>query len=367
MNAVLLACGDVGPTHEPMGAYSELVRPILAGADLRFANVERLYSLRGRPALHITSHHSRVQPELASVIDDCGFDVIALASNHALDWGEDALVDTVDLFERRGIATLGAGVTLSEARKPRIVERNGVKIAFLAYCSVIPEGYAARNDRAGIVPLRAHTYYEAFDYQAGVPPRVVTEPYAGDLEAALADIVAAKQLADSVVVSFHWGIHFIPRTIADYQRTVAHAVIDAGADLILGHHAHAPKAIEVYKGKVCFYSLGNFIMSFERSPQSAADFIAKFGPFGVALDTDPAYARLAYGVDGKRSLLAKATFTPDGIAEVAFLPVLIDRELRPEVLRNGDERFADALRFMEWVSEGFAHTFTVHGNEIVIG
>jgi poly-gamma-glutamate capsule biosynthesis protein CapA/YwtB (metallophosphatase superfamily) len=63
------------------------------------------------------------------------------------------------------------------------------------------------------------------------------------------------------VLSLHWGIHFVPRLIADYQKTVAYAAIEAGADVILGHHAHVPKAIEVHAGKTCFYSLCNFIMS----------------------------------------------------------------------------------------------------------
>ena len=71
----------------------------------------------------------------------------------------------------------------------------------------------------------------------------------------------AKEQADVVVMSIHWGIHHIPKVIAMYQPKVAHAAIDAGADLILGHHPHVLKGIEVYKGKVCFYSLGNFVLS----------------------------------------------------------------------------------------------------------
>lgn len=349
-----------------MGPYSELVRPILATADLRFANVERLYSTRGTAQVHLSSSHSRVKPELSSVVTDCGFDVIGLASNHSMDWGPDALVDTIDLFEGKGITTIGAGKTIAEARRPRVVERNGVRIAFLAYCSVLFEGYAAGSDRVGIAPLRAQTYYEAFDYQAGVPPRVVTIPYADDLADAVADIREAKTMADCVVVSFHWGIHYVPRLIADYQRTVAHAVIDAGADLILGHHAHVPKAIEVYKGKVCFYSLGNFIMTLERSPSSMAQFKERFGPLGVNVDPDPAYKRLAYSADGKRSLIAKAAFSKNGVGEVSFMPAIINRDLRPEVLLNGDARFDNCVRFMEWASEGFDHRFEVRGNDVVV-
>lgn len=358
----LLGCGDVGPLHEPMAAYAELAKPVLAGADIRFGQVERVYSDRGSLQVHSGGAHSRVKPHMASVFSDCGFDVVSLASNHAMDWGEDALLDTVALLRDKGMHVIGAGKNLQEARRPAIVERNGVKIAFLAYCSILQTGYAAGHDRAGIAPLRAHTYYEPFDYQAGVPPRVVTVPYEEDLAGLIEDVTAAKKAADVVVMSLHWGIHFIPRLIADYQVTVANAAFKAGADLILGHHAHTPKAVGVHQGKACFYSLSNFIMSsVAKSPAKAAEFEKRYG---VVMDPD--YPHLAYGSDARRSLIAKAVITADGVKRVSFLPVLIDRRLRPEVLRAGDARFDDAVRFMEWVSEDFEHRFTVEGDEVLV-
>jgi poly-gamma-glutamate synthesis protein (capsule biosynthesis protein) len=358
----LLACGDVGPIHEPVNIYSELAKPVLAGADIRFAQVERVYSERGALQLHSGGAHSRVKPRMASVFTDCGFDVVSLASNHAMDWGEDAMLDTVALFRDKGLQVIGAGKNLREARAPAITENNGVKTAFLAYCSILQTGYAAGPDRAGIAPLRARTYYEPFDYQAGVPPRVITVPYEEDLAGLIEDIVAAKKVADVVVVSLHWGIHFIPRTIADYQVTVANAAFNAGADLILGHHAHAPKAIGVHQGRVCFYSLSNFIMSSTaKSPEKAAAFEKRYG-----VKLDPDYPHLSYGEDAKRSLIAKAILVRDGVRRISFLPVLIDKQLRPEVLRSSDPRFDDAVRFMEWVSEDFDHQFTVDGDEVLV-
>ena len=358
----LMGCGDVGPLHEPMDAYSVLAQPTLAGADLRFAQVERVYSERGSLQVHSGGAHSRVKPHMASVFTDCGFDVVSLASNHAMDWGEDALLDTVALFRDRGMHVVGAGRNLHEARRPAIVEKNGVKIAFLAYCSILQTGYAAGRDHAGIAPLRAHTYYEPFDYQAGVPPRVVTAPYEEDLASMVEDIAEARKSAHVLVLSLHWGIHFIPRVIADYQVTVANAAIKAGADLILGHHAHTPKAIGVHRGKVCFYSLSNFIMSSTaKSPEKAVAFEKRYG-----VTLDPGYPHLSYGSDARRSLIAKAVLARDGVKRVSFLPVLIDKQLRPEVLRGGDPRFDDAVRFMEWVSEDFDHRFTVEGDEVLV-
>jgi poly-gamma-glutamate capsule biosynthesis protein CapA/YwtB (metallophosphatase superfamily) len=361
-SVTLLGCGDVGPLHEPMAAYSELARTVLAGADIRFAQVERVYSDRGSLQVHSGGAHSRVKPHMASVFSDCGFDVVSLASNHAMDWGEDALLDTIALFRDKGFHVVGAGRNLQESRRPAIVEKNGVKVAFLAYCSILQTGYAATHDRTGIAPLRAHTYYEPFDYQAGVPPRVVTVPHEEDLAGMIEDIAQARKTADVVVLSLHWGIHYIPRVIADYQVTVADAAFKAGAGVILGHHAHTPKAIGMHRGRACFYSLSNFIMSSTaKSPEKAAEFEKRYG---VMLD--PEYPHLAYGSDAKRSLIAKAVLTRNGVTRVSFLPVLIDKQLRPEVLRAGDPRFDDALRFMEWVSEGFDHRFAVAGDEVVI-
>src|SRR6185436_12887139 len=98
---VLIGVGDVGPIHEPLDKYSTLARDALASADLRFAQVERVYSKRGSLQVHSGGGHSRVDPRFASVLEDCGFDVVSVASNHAMDWGEDALLDTIDLFRQR--------------------------------------------------------------------------------------------------------------------------------------------------------------------------------------------------------------------------------------------------------------------------
>src|SRR5688572_28647137 len=188
----LLGVGDVGPLHEPMAAYSELARPILAAADIRFGQVERVYSERGSLQVHSGGSHSRVPPQMASVFTDCGFDVVSVASNHAMDWGGDALLDSIDVLRKRGLKVVGGGRNLEEARRPEIVEKNGVRVAFLAYCSILNEGYWAEENKPGIAPLRVHTFYERFEYQPGIPPTVVTVPYEEDLAAMLADIRAAK-------------------------------------------------------------------------------------------------------------------------------------------------------------------------------
>jgi poly-gamma-glutamate synthesis protein (capsule biosynthesis protein) len=358
-----MAVGDVGPIHEPMSQYVELARPVLETADLRFGQCERVYSERGYLQVHSGGAHSRVKPHLASIFSECGFDVVSVASNHAMDWGEEAMLDTVAALEERGIQPVGAGRNLEEARRPAIIERNGVRIGFLAYCSVLREGYAAGPHKVGVAPLRANTYYEPREYQPGIPPKVVTVPVQEDLEAMTADIEALRPKVDSVVVSVHWGLHFIPKMIADYQVTAAKAAFAAGADLILGHHAHVPKAVGVFDGKVCFFSLSNFIMSAPEASETRRKTFEEH--YGVPLD--PNYPNLPYGTHAPRTLVAKASFGKGGVKQVSFLPSHIDTKLRPEVLRPGDARFDEAVRYMEWASDTMPHRFEIQGDEVVVG
>ena len=359
---VLMGCGDIGPVHESTEPWGVLARPTLATADIRIGQAERLYSDRG--ALQVTGlKHSRLKPHMISVFTDCGFNVVSVAGNHAMDFGGDALLDTIARLQDLGIKTVGAGRNIEEARKPVIVEHNGVRVAILALCSVVNEGYAADADKPGIAPLRVHTYYEPMEPQPGMPPKVVTIPHEEDVAALKKDIAAAKQAADVVILWLHWGIHFIPRMIADYQPIIANAAFGAGADLILGHHAHVPKAIGVHSGKVCFYGLGNFLISTHaRTPAQAAAFQRR--THGVALDPD--YPMLCFGIDSKRTLIAKAVLTKQGVQRVSFLPALIDKQLRPEILLHGDPRFDDTVRYLEWASEGYDHKFTVEGDEIIV-
>src|SRR3954454_21371759 len=195
---VLLRCGDVGPIHEPMSQYSELVRDTLACADIRFAQVERVYSDRGE-LLPQGGAHGRLPPSMASVITDCGFNVVSVGGNHAMDWGPEPLLDTIELLRAKGIQTIGAGRNLAEARQPAIIECKGLRIAMLAYCSVLHDGYAAGSDRPGVAPMRATALFEPVDYQPGVPPRVITTPDKQDLADLITDVRAAKEQADTVV------------------------------------------------------------------------------------------------------------------------------------------------------------------------
>ncbi len=368
-----IGTGDCGPVHGPddgfpIERYTELVRPTLAAVDMRFVNCERQYSSRGtynEAAYPGKDHaHGRQPPGMAKIFTDCGFDAATIANNHMFDFGAEALLDTRALLLEKGIQVTGAGKNLAEAREPAIVECKGIKVGFLGYCSVLPLGGEAGPDKVGIAPLRVKTFYEPRGPHA--PTRVRTEPDDRDMKMILDDITALRKKVDIVIPAFHWGVIWAPRIIADYQVTVAHACIDAGADMIIGHHAHVPKAIEVYKGKAIFYSLSNFCMTKTHANAVWSEAPWAHGALRNHADQDPEYPLLPYGQNAKRTLLAKAIFSKSGVKRVSWLPMMIDKLYRPEVLRNGDPRFDDMVRYMDWASDGFDHKFSVEGDEVVL-
>jgi poly-gamma-glutamate capsule biosynthesis protein CapA/YwtB (metallophosphatase superfamily) len=359
-----MAGGDVGPIIKPVDRYVEKIAPVFNQADIRFAQCERSYSKRGQSpqwAMSRGGQHSRLDPEMASIFKAANLDVVSLASNHTIDWGPEALLDTIQLFRSMGIQTVGGGRDGEEARSPAIVERNGVKIAILAYCSILRDGQAAGPGKAGIVPMRAHVYYDPDDSycQPGTPPKIISVAYEDDVKAMQEDIRKAKSRADVVIVSLHWGVHHLPKVIATYQPPVAHAAIDAGADLILGHHAHLLKAVEVYKGKVCFYSICNFLTTGPRELRV---------PYQWNLHWHRMEANSLYQfpIDAKKTMIAKVVINKNGVEKVSFLPAFINKLAQPEALRQNDSRFQEILDYMEWVSDQFPHRFKVEGDEIVV-
>ena len=152
----LCAVGDVGPDRDDPDSIFELSAPVIKKADIAFCQLERTLSKKGSLQVQIRSHHSRVDPKNVSALTFAGFNVVSFASNHTLDWGIEGLLDTLDLLKAKGIYVIGVGRNIEEARQPVVIEKEGVRIAFLGYCSVLPKGYdAARNTR-----LRAATCHD---------------------------------------------------------------------------------------------------------------------------------------------------------------------------------------------------------------
>jgi len=223
------------------GFVSPVVAEKLATADITFVNQEFPFSNRGTPEAGkeytycVPTSYSRIFPEL-------GVDIVSLSNNHILDYGPDALADTFTVLEEIGIDYIGAGRDLNRARQLITKEVRGKTIGFLAASRVVPSGeWYARN--AG----------EGYEARAGVFTTY-------DSAALCEEIRKAKERCDVVIVYAHWGIER-QEVAADYQRILAKDYIDAGADLVVGSHAHVMQGVEYYKDVPIVYGLGNFLFS----------------------------------------------------------------------------------------------------------
>ena len=366
--ATLIAVGDVAPDRaDPRECFAR-TRELLSGADFAFCQLESSLADAG-VRLPQARHAVLTVPAVAPAMKQAGFSVVSFAGNHCLDWGNDAFFATIANLRKEGMDVVGVGANIAEARKPVIQQANGVRIAFLAYSTILPQAYWAEANRPGCAPMRAHTVYEAIEHdQPGTPPRIHTYPHRDDLAAMCDDIARAKREADVVAVSHHWGIHFVPYVLADYQPDVAYAAIDAGADMILGHHAHILKGVEVYKGKPIFYSLCNFAtdLRMDEAHANSKGFreIRKLAP-----RWEPDFGSLYnFPEDARMSVVVKARLGRSGVRQVSVLPIWIDRDAVPTPLKADDPRFAQVLAYLsDCCREAGRDTrFHIEGNEALI-
>ena len=273
----LLFAGDVYLSDHVLEAYdaaggidgvlSQGYQAEIQAADYFVTNEEFPFSTRGTPAPD-KQFTFRVHPEKVKLMQEMGIDLVTLANNHALDYGRDAMLDTIDTLDHAGIRHVGAGKNLAEARKPAIVELNGRTFAFIGATRVYPEAdWAAGTDSAGM--------FSAYDGGAALAE----------------EVKAAKQQADYVIAYVHWGIER-EETPNEVQKSIAHRLVDAGADLVVGAHPHVLQGIEYYQGVPIAYSLGNFV--FGSSIPSTALLQADVDDEGIRLRLIPGTSAAGY-------------------------------------------------------------------------
>ena len=370
----LVAVGDVSPHREDAPSIFRHGGYLHRKADVVFGQMESPMSDRGTP--HFVPHSPCKIPtssvEALTRERGAGFDVMSFACNHAVDYGFDAFHDTLDTLHKNKIATVGAGRNIVEARKPAIVEKEGVKIGFLGYLSIVFPGIIAEEDVPGCAPLRASNHYQQVDFQPGTPPLVVTALYPEDKQALAEDIKKLRPQVDVVVVSMHAGVHVVPSVIAMYQKEAAYHAIDCGADLVLQHHSHILKGIEMYKGKAIFYCLNNFALEYDRlrpNERKAWDlgYRKLFHDF-YKVKVHPGYERHRFHFDALKSLVAKAYIKNKQIEKVTYLPVYINPQLEPEVLMRQDPRAQEVFDYVAKISaeQELKVRFAWDGDEVAI-
>lgn len=213
------------------GYFFAGVQPLLSEADVLMGNLECPLSLKGK--VYVTKEFTlHASSTMANELKAAGFDYVGLANNHMLDFGPAALQETLQVLDSTGILHSGAGMNLAGARQCAVYTAKGIRFAFLSYSNTYPAEFYAGSSKPGTAP--------------------------GWTNFVKADIKAAHEQADIVIVSFHWGAERTNYPVA-YQMELARASIDSGADLIVGNHPHVLQGIQIYNGKVIAYSLGNFV------------------------------------------------------------------------------------------------------------
>jgi poly-gamma-glutamate synthesis protein (capsule biosynthesis protein) len=246
---------------------------LFAGDDLTVVNLECPVSGRGAPVPKEVTF--RCDPAALPAARAAGVDVANLANNHGGDRGPEALLDSVEQLRRSGIAPVGVGADVNSATTPAIVERNGWRIAVLGFGGVVPGAdWLAGRARPGMAS-------------------------GDDVAAMTAAVKAASAMADLVFVTIHWGAE---KDTTPRQEDVAraHAMIDAGADGIFGHHAHRLQPLDSYRGRPIAWGLGNFV-------------------WPTLSDA------------GSRSAVAEFVVSPDGTVAGCLLPARISSPGRPEL------------------------------------
>jgi len=257
--------------RDPLAAVAKQ----LAGADIRIGNLESVVSRVGQaePSKPYTFRaHPRVLPILAR-----HFDAVSVANNHTGDYGSAGFADTLAQLKSAGIRAFGGGTNLADAHRPLIFERNGLRIALLGYNDFMPRSFEADTDKPG----------SAWASEADIR----------------ADILTARSEygAHLVIPVMHWGVEYEPFA-NPRQRELAHLMIDAGADAVVGGHPHVTQDIEIYRGKLIVYSLGNFV----------------FNGFSTVSTTT--------------GWLLRLELSPEGLRDWTILPVRLDRSGRPKLL-----------------------------------
>ncbi|MFC1640898.1 CapA family protein [Patescibacteria group bacterium] len=271
---------DVDTFMKKYGGYDypyEKVRSHLQSADITFGNLETPLT-PGRTIL--TEEMSfRADVENAEALKDAGFSILSLANNHTPNFGDQGLYDTFEYLTKAKIKYVGAGKESGEAHKPQYIKKNGYAFAFLAYndTDVVPSSYGAGSSEPGTALM--------------------------DIETMETSVKKAKKDADFVIVSMHSGTEYVqyPNTS---QASFAEAAIDAGAELVIGHHPHVVQTVDKYKGKYIIYSLGNFIFD------------------------------QAWSLNTQQGMTVKIRFDNDEVSKISFRPIQIYSWCQPDFLEG---------------------------------
>jgi poly-gamma-glutamate capsule biosynthesis protein CapA/YwtB (metallophosphatase superfamily) len=307
-----------------------------AAADLVFSNLECcLYAPDGG---HSVEHEGFFADPVVSgaVLTGSGIAAVGIANN--VNYGEAAINASIAALDRFGIPHTGAGANRTAARRPALVTRGDLRFGFLQRSSVYwPTNHEAAENATGIAVIRAHTAYQVPMHKIrpeippmnrpGLPPVILTWADPAYLRWLRQDVAALRDQADVVVVSCHWGLG---KEVLTYMTEIAHAAIDAGADVVIGHGPHHFLPVEVYRGRPIFYGLGSFSFHTGHGGRQHGDWIGMMAE--VAFDgpvLSEAGFRFVRHNDRNETILCELSGEADAMAELRAGSAMFDTQVTP--------------------------------------
>ncbi|MGG3468533.1 CapA family protein [Neobacillus pocheonensis] len=364
MTIRIAAVGDI-TLSQKIG--KELFRDVWDEADVRIGNLES-------PILHTPGAPADKQFRLQQPIEagewlkELNPTAVSIANNHTMDWGPEGLYQTQEELDRIGVKHAGAGRNLKEAVQPVYFHADNHKIAFLSWSTTLAPGFQAMQNRPGVAGIRVTSHYELGPSleleQPGTAPYIKSAPMEEDLLLLEKSIEQAYQNADFVILALHWGVPpqwCVPfnGVIAEYQPIIAQRAANAGVDLILGHHAHAPYGMESFKGKdgkevPVLYSLGNYISHYEYS--------------GVGLDMSSCTIKFPPKLpENRQSCIADITLIPSInrliVEQVKIHPAVVS-DIGEAIETSKEECFVIANRLNEFNNKRGTAT-VIEDNKVV--
>jgi len=346
MRSTLILTGDVNLMGvEDIAAPFRRVKDTFARTDAVFCNLECcLYEppvARTMMPDELSGYEGfYAPPENGRALLDGGFHCVGNANNQ--NYGPEQILASNAHLDALGIPHVGIGRNRTAARAPAVVTRNGARFGFLQRTSQYwPNNHEALEARGGVAVIKAYTAYQPVYYKdgtlppnrPGTPPKILTWCDAGYLEQFRQDVSGLKAQSDIVVSSHHMGHK---GDILDFQVEIAHAAIDAGADVVIAHAEHYPLAIEVYKGKSIYYGLGSFCF----------------------IKSNKRYLK------GWVGMMARVTFDDKRVSKIAFS--LVRQNDNTEIVIREVAQETQALADIEKLSKRFNTRMEASGDEVIV-
>lgn len=368
----LTAVGDVFVNRDDPASIFANVSHLVQGGDITFGNSEGTYAVNPK-AEDTMLAAILASPENIKTLADTGFDVMSVANNHVNDYGRAGMHATIGRLRSEGIHAVGYGKDVNEAFAPVYLDVHGKKVAFIAASAIGSWNAAATADQDGVAMVDVNTQFvDSHNRQPGSPVQVRSQL----TDAAIARIAGsfdeASRNADFVVASFHWGVHFFPAQLAEYEGELARLAIDHGADVVLGHHQHIVKGIDFYKGKPILHGLGNFafdLVDAEKiiKPETLREAVEIFGEY--SLFSREGYPSYPFHEEARMTLVAHIDMQAGQDPVVSLTPCMINGKGQPTPILSSDEagfsKFVAYMKRANWVGGAHAH-MEAQGDRIAV-